>query len=240
MSGSQERFVTTHWSMIAAASEETPTRDARLALTELCQMYWAPLYAFARRSGHQPADAQDLTQAFFANLLDSPTLDHADAERGRFRTYLLTAFRRFATSQWRKQTAEKRGGGAIHFPLDFERLEASRPQATETPEMAFQRRWAVTVLENVVSELEREYESRGKQAMFERLRGLLVPNGETADYATIAATLGTSEGAVKVAAHRIKQRYREILRRQIAETVTAPQEVDDELHALMNSFRKSS
>lgn len=238
MTDSHQRFATTRWSMVVAARDESST-TAEKALAELCETYWPPLYAFARQSGRQAADAQDLTQAFFTSLLNNQLLETAESRRGRFRTYLLTAFTRFAASQWRHETAQKRGGGVKTISLDFERLEAESPRSATSPEVLFQRRWAVAVLEQVVTRLEAEYASKGKQPLFDQLRNLLVPGDAPASYQEIARTLGTSEGAIKIAAHRLKQRYRELLRSQIAETVASPAEIDEEIRDLMNSFQKS-
>lgn len=238
MSDSHQRFGTTRWSMVVAARDKSST-TAKKALAELCQTYWPPLYAFARHSGHQAADAQDLTQAFFTSLLNNRLLDSAESQRGRFRSYLLTAFTRFATSQSRRETAQKRGGNIQTLSLDFERLEAETLQNVDSPDVIFQRRWAMTVLQQVVTLLEEEYASKGKQSLFDQLKNLLVPGESPASYEAIAQTLQTTEGAIKVAAHRLKQRYRQLLRAQIAETVASSADIDSEIQELMNSFQKS-
>jgi RNA polymerase sigma factor (sigma-70 family) len=227
-------FVTTQWSMVlAAARADTP--NARAALEGLCQTYWFPLYAYARRRGRSVEDAQDLTQAFFARLLERQWVADADRDRGRFRTFLLTAMSRFMSDEWDKLRAQKRGGLATQVPLQLDSAEeryGCEPADNHTPEQYFERRWALTLLDTVLQQLRAEYEREGKAAVFAGLNGTLVGGRNTQPYAELAAQTGLSEGAVKVAVHRLRKRYRNLLRAEIARTMAENADVDDELHQL--------
>lgn len=227
-------FVTTHWSVVLAARRADTTR-ARDALARLCQTYWHPLYAYVRRLGHSPHDAQDLTQEFFARLLAKNYLADADAARGRFRSFLLAALKHFLANEWEKARAQKRGGGQIPIPIDPIAAETGchfEPADPATAETIFERRWALTLLDQVLRRLRREYVSTGREALFEQLKPTLTEASRSVRYAEIAIRLGTTEGAVKVAVHRLRQQYRELLRAEIAETVATPEEVEDELRNL--------
>lgn len=230
-------FVTTHWSMVLTAgrSDSTAARDA---LAKLCQTYWRPLYAYVRRRGYPPADAEDLTQAFFARLLERKDVGTVSPERGRFRSYLLAAMNHFLSDEWDKARAQKRGGlRVIPFESSIaESADALDPADRLTPEMLFDRRWAITVLEEVLQRLRREYERDGKGTLFEALRFSLMADSAAGSYAEIAGRLGMSEGAMKVAVHRLRQRYRRLLRELIAETVATPAEVEDELRCLRRAL----
>jgi RNA polymerase sigma-70 factor (ECF subfamily) len=230
----QPAFVTTHWSVVSSAGRNDTSR-AREALGKLCQTYWHPLYAYVRRLGHPPPDAQDLTQEFFARLLEKNFLADADESRGRFRSFLLTALKHFLANEWDKARAEKRGGGQIPIPIDSGSAETScrfEPADSVTPEKIYERRWALTLLAQVLRRLREEYVRAGREKLFEQLKPTLTEASRTIGYAVIAGRLGTSEGAVKVAVHRLRQRYREVLRAEIADTVTSPGEVEDELRNL--------
>ena len=224
-------FVTTHWSVVVAAGrQDAPLAQA--ALEQLCQLYWYPLYAYVRRRGYSSEDAKDLTQAFFARLLQRNWVGDADRERGRFRTFLLTAMSRFLSDEWDKIRALKRGGGAIHVPLQLDSAETRyghEPADNTTPEQCFERRWALMLLETVLQQLRGEYERHDKAGLFAALNSCLVGVSESQPYAQLAAQLKMNEGAVKVAVHRLRKRYRELLRAEIARTTVAPGEVDDEL-----------
>lgn len=232
-SGPADDFTTTRWSLVASAGgRDWPA--ARQALEQLCRAYWYPLYAFVRRRVGSADEAQDLTQDFFAWLLQRNTVASADPQRGRFRAFLLASLKNFLANHWEKQQAFKRGGGRAVLPLDFAagedryRLE---PADNCTPERLFERQWAMTLLEQVLAGLRQEQADAGKLAQFENLLPLLAgppPGG----YAAAAAQLGLSENAARVAAHRLRQRYRERLRAEIAHTVCGPQEVDDEIRRL--------
>lgn len=238
--GSKARsFTTTRWSLVRAAGEAQGDA-ARQALETLCTTYWYPLYAYVRRRGHQPAQAQDLTQAFFTQLLEGNVLAIADQERGRFRSFLLKAFKNFIATQRRRDSAQKRGGGLRRRSLDFaagEERYRLEPADTATPERLFERRWALTLLEQALACLREEYESTGRKELFAVLEPHL-HGGDRLPHAQLAARLDMSEGGVKVAAHRLRRRYREILRGQVAETVASPEAVDQELRELLQALAR--
>jgi len=227
-------FVTTHWSIILSAGRSDTPR-AKDALSKLCQSYWFPLYGYGRGRGHGREDAEDLSQAFFARLLEKNWIGSADREKGRFRTFLLIALKRFLADEWDKARAQKRGGGVPLLPLQFDTAETrlSREPADEvTPEQSFERRWVLTLLDEVVRQLRQEYEHEGNAQLFAELTPCLVGDRTSLPYAELARKLALSESAVKSAVHRLRQRYRKMLREQIAQTVAAPGEVDDELRHL--------
>lgn len=227
-------FDTTHWSVVLTAGQADTAR-ARDALARLCQTYWHPLYAYVRRIGHSPHDAQDLTQEFFARLLAKNFLAGADESRGRFRSFLLASLKHFLANEWHKARAQKRGGGRAPISIDAATAETSigfEPADITTAEKIFERRWALTLLEQVLRRLREEYVRDGKQKLFEQLKPTLTEASRAVAYAEIARRLDTTEGAVKVAVHRLRQRYREILRAEIAETVASPEAVEDELRNL--------
>ncbi len=235
MSDQPRQFVTTHWSQVLAAVGCDSSR-ARCSLEQLCRSYWYPLYAFARRSGKSPEDAQDLTQEFFARLLVKNYLADADREKGRFRTFLITAFKHFLAKEWRKERALKRGGDQVFVPIDADDAESRygfEPADEVAPDRIFERRWAMTILERTLTTLRTEYEEAGKGAIFNHLKGIITAGKAEMPYAEVAAELKLTEGAVKVAAHRMRRRYREILRHQIADTLGSEGEVDEELRNLM-------
>jgi RNA polymerase sigma factor (sigma-70 family) len=230
------RFATTRWSIVVAAGAAADT-EGHAALESLCRAYWYPLYAFERRGGTPAADAQDLVQGFFAELLEKDYLRQADRERGRFRTFLLAAFRHYASKEREKARALKRGGGRKPLPLDFgdgEDRYLREPADLRTPETVYERRWALTLLDGTLDRLRLEHEASGRSDLFEALRGTL-SGGDSAPYADIGTRLGMSEGAVKVAVHRLRKRYRELLRAAIAETVAEPSAVDDEIRHLLEA-----
>jgi RNA polymerase sigma-70 factor (ECF subfamily) len=233
------RFATTRWSIVVAAGAGEDT-EGRAALESLCGAYWYPLYAFERRRGTAAADAQDLVQGFFAELLEKDVLRQADRERGRFRTFLIAAFRHFASREREKGRALKRGGGRRILPLDFEDGESRylrEPVDARTPETIYERRWALTLLDGALGRLREEHRAAGREDLFEALRGTLGAGGGPAEpYAALGERLGMSEGAVKVAVHRLRRRYREVLRAAIAETVADPSEVDDEIRHLLEAL----
>ena len=235
----QRRFATTHWSIVLAAGRRH-TPGSREALEALCRAYWYPLYAFVRRRGRAADDAQDLVQEFFAYLLDKHTLDAADPERGRFRTFLLTVFQRFLSKQHERAAAQKRGGGVRVDSIDISTAEdryQREPFHELTPERVYERRWALTLLEQVLAQIEKEYAAKSKTELFDRLKVFLTGSAADTSHAEVAAALGLTPGAVKVSVHRLRRRYRELLREQIAETVAAPDEVEDELNHLLTALR---
>ena len=226
-------FATTRWSMVAAAKDPTAPH-AREALAELCRLYWYPVYAYVRRRGRDHHAAQDLTQAFFARLLEKNDLAAADRSRGRFRSFLLAACQHFLANEHDRATAKKRGGGRARVPLDFAGADgrySREPADEETPERAFDRRWALGLLERALGGLRAEYEESGRAKLFDALKDCLAGGAEVG-YAALAKDLGMTEGAVKVAVHRLRQRYRDRLREAITDTVAAPEEVDDEIRDL--------
>ena len=218
---------------MAAARSETP--NARAALEQLCRNYWAPLYAYVRRVGHQPEDAQDLTQAFFARLLAGHILAQADSQRGRFRSFLLASLKHFLAHEWEKARAQKRGGRVQFVPLDFDTAEsrcAPAAASRDTPDKVFDRHWALALLDVVLARLRKEYNDSGRDDLFLGLKPTLEGGRSGAPYRDLGGRLGLSEGAVKVAAHRLRLRYRELLRAEIANTVSGPEEVEEELRQL--------
>ncbi len=229
-------FATTHWSAVLAAGHQE-TLDAQAALEKLCRSYWYPLYAYVRRQGHPVQEAQDLTQSFFARLLQKNYLARADQNKGRFRTFLLSMLKHFLADEWDKQRAQKRGGLGPRYSLDTEAAETRyglEPADPMTPEKVFARRWALTLLEAVMGRLRDEYVARGKSALFDHLKECITGDRASLPYADLAKALNLSEGALKVAVHRLRQRYRELLRAEVAQTVACPDEVDDELRYLVS------
>jgi len=233
-------FATTHWSLVVAAQPNEASRTrARDALEQLCRAYWYPLYAFVRYRGYSPDDAQDLTQSFFVRILETSGLASADPERGRFRSYLLGAMKHFLANEWHRARAQKRGGGVTVLDwdaLDPEARYALEPAQATDPETAFDREWARESIARAMDKLRAEWEARGKGALFEALKGSLT--GEEPARRETAARLQMTEGAVKTAVHRLRQRYRELLRAEIAETVADPAEVEVEMRHLVDALRR--
>jgi len=231
-------FATTHWSVVLAAGQsESP--GAQEALAKLCQTYWYPLYAFVRRQGHSPHDAQDLTQEFFARLLRSHYFAAADPKRGRFRSFLLGSIKHFLAHEWEKGRALKRGGGQVLISLDGpagETRYALEPPDNVTADKIFERRWALTLLEQVLARLQEDYAASGKRQLFQELKPTLTGEKCAGSYVEIGSRLGLNEGAVKVAVHRLRQRYGELLREEIAHTVASPEEVEEELRHLLSAL----
>ena len=226
------RFPTTRWTLVIAAAGPQ-RKEARAALISLCENYWYPLYAYLRRRGYPADQAQDLTQEFFTRVLEGRYLDRADPEKGRFRSFLLTSLKFFVADEEDRQRAHKRGGGAV-LSLEFssgEERYQREPAHNETPEWIFERRWALSVLDRVVDKLRDEFLRHGRPEHFERLKVFLLGQSD-APYAGLAREMNTSEGALKVAIHRLRKRYRELFRQEIADTVADPAEVEPELRFL--------
>ena len=237
--GGSHRFATTRWSIVLEAGGRS-SAGSREALASLCRTYWFPLYAWARRQGHSAPDSEDLTQEFFLRLLDRRYLAAADPGRGRFRNFLAASFRHFAANEYRRAGARKRGGHAPHLPLDFgeaERRYTLEPRDAATPETLFERSWALALLEQALGRLRGEFERAGKGPVFARLKVYLTDTADAASYAALAAELETTEGAVKVAIHRLRRRYRDLLREEIAHTVGDPSEIEGELRHLRGVLR---
>jgi RNA polymerase sigma-70 factor (ECF subfamily) len=226
------QFPTTRWTLVVAAGDPH-RKEARSALVSLCENYWYPLYAYLRRRGYPADEAQDLTQEFFLRVLEGRYLDRADPEKGRFRAFILTSLKFFAADQEDRQRAHKRGGGAV-MPLEFPSGEdryQREPAHDETPERIFERRWALSVLDRVVERLRNEFVRHGRPEHFERLKVFLLGQSG-APYAALAREMNTSEGALKVVIHRLRKRYRDVFRQEIADTVADPADVESELRFL--------
>jgi RNA polymerase sigma-70 factor (ECF subfamily) len=230
------RFATTRWTMVVAANLSGP--GAALALDELCQVYWPPLYGYLRGRGHGPEESQDLTQGFFARLLETQSIRSADPSRGRFRSFLLTALKRYVINEHERDVSARRGGGQVHFTLDFDQAErwyARDCCATDTPERVFDRKWAAIALDRAIQRLRDEFDDAGKGAVAQALLPFLTDTGDLPSYRAVAAELQITEGAVKVAVHRLRQRYGAILRLEISETVVGPAEVEAEMRELFRA-----
>jgi len=231
-------FATTHWTVVLAASRPSDPQ-ARAALEELCRTYWFPLYAYVRRRGHTKEDAEDLTQAFFTRFLEKKYLDDLDSERGRFRAFLLAALKHFLANEWDKSQRQKRGGGVPHLSLDWHSADTQFQVAAvnqQSPDAAFDREWATALLAKVIERLRAECAAEGKAAQFEELKPFLTSGKGEASYAEAARALGLEETAARVAVHRLRKRYRQLLRAEIANTLADPAQVDQELRALFSAF----
>ena len=238
-SGNRPWFTTTHWSVVLAAGQRA-SPDSRRALAMLCERYWFPLYAYVRRSGHSSHDAEELTQEFLTQLIEKEYLQDVDRQRGKFRSFLLAALKHFLSKQRERTRAKKRGGGRVPVSLDFRDAESRyklEPTDELTPERLYERRWALTLLDEVLHRLQQEFTDAGKLAVFDRLKGALTGSQDSPTYRQIAEDLAMTEGAVKVAVHRLRRRYRELLKEEIAQTVKDPAEIDDELRELFAAVR---
>jgi RNA polymerase sigma-70 factor (ECF subfamily) len=228
-------FATTHWSVVLATGE-VASPGAAAALEVLCHTYWYPLYAYVRRRGYDVPDAQDLTQHFFSHLLQKGSLSLADRARGKFRTFLLRALQNFLANEWKHAHRIKRGGGTAPFSLDVADAEhryAGEPITTLTPERVYEKRWAMTLLEGVLAQLQQEYAQAGRSGLFQELADVLWGKDASVSYAQIGERLGMSDAAVRGAMHRLRTRYRQRLRAEVAHTVANAQELDDELRYLI-------
>jgi DNA-directed RNA polymerase specialized sigma24 family protein len=228
-------FVTTHWSVVATAGRSDTPR-AQAALEKLCQTYWFPLYAYVRRRGHSVEDAQDSTQEFFSRLLAGNWVSDADRTKGRFRTFLLTALNRFLANEWDRASAKKRGGGVAPVPLDTEVAESrycAEAGNALAPDRLYDRQWAMTLLDRALTRLEAEHQRSGKPAEFAVLSPALTAERGDIPYAAMAAQLGLNETAVRMAVHRLRKRFREVFREEIAQTVAGPNEVEEEIRHLL-------
>jgi RNA polymerase sigma factor (sigma-70 family) len=230
----QAQFATTRWSVVLAAGDQAGSHCAE-ALQTLCQTYWYPLYAYARQHGHQAQDAEDLTQAFLVKLIERNLAQVADRARGRFRSFLLTSFKHFISDQRDRARTRKRGGQARVFSLDFAAAETRyqrEPGHDTTADAIFERRWALTALDTVFTRLRERYVADGKSELFDQLKPCLTQAGSAIPYAEMAEQLCQSEGALRVAVHRLRQRYRDLLRAEIAHTVADPSHIEDEIRHL--------
>jgi RNA polymerase sigma factor (sigma-70 family) len=226
-------FPNTRWSMVLAARESSP--KAAAALEEICRIYWYPLYLYVRRSGHQPHDAQDLTQEFFCRLLEKRWLDTADREKGKLRTFLIMALKHFMAKEWRRATAQRRGGGQAPLPMDttFAESRLAADPSSLPPEAAFDRQWALTLLDQTIRRLQQEFAVAGRAEVFATLKNALLSAGHhDFDHAAAGQKLGMSEGAVRVAIHRLRKRFREIYREEISQTLAEGADLEAELRHL--------
>jgi RNA polymerase sigma-70 factor (ECF subfamily) len=230
-------FHTTRWSVVLAAQRGAESAHARNAMAALCRDYWYPLYAFVRRRGHAPHDAQDLTQGFFAALLEGNTT-MADPARGKFRSYLLGALKHYLANEWHRANAQKRGGS--HTIIEWDALDpearyAMEPSDQADPDTLYDRRWAMELLDRAMTSLRAEFTAKGEANTFDALTP--TPTGAEPDRDELAARLGLTEGALKVAVHRLRKRYREVLRAEVAETVDSATEIDAEMRHLVAVLR---
>jgi RNA polymerase sigma-70 factor (ECF subfamily) len=231
-------FATTHWTVVLAAGKRsTPQSDG--ALEELCRTYWFPLYAYVRRRGYSKEDAEDLTQAFFARFLARNYLAGLSAERGRFRAFLLASLKHFLINDWKKSQCQKRGGGEALLSLDWQTADTKfqvAATAEPSPDKAFDREWALALLAKVIERLQKKCEADGKAKLFAQLKMFLTAGKDGTAQAEVAKALGMEEGAVRVAIHRLRKRYRQLLRDEIAQTLADAADVDEEMRALFGAF----
>ncbi|MGB7769383.1 MAG: RNA polymerase sigma factor [Verrucomicrobiia bacterium] len=231
-------FATTHWTVVLAAGQHsTPQSDQ--AIEELCRTYWFPLYAYVRRRGHAKEDAEDLTQEFFARFLAKNYLAGLNAERGRFRAFLLASLKHFLANEWDKSQRQKRGGNIPHLSLDWQTADTQFQVAATNeprPDKAFDREWAVTLLARVIKRLQIECEKDGHGNLFAELKIFLTAGKGALSHAEAAKTLGLDEGSVRTAVHRLRKRYRQLLRDEISQTLSDGADVDEEMRALFGAF----
>ncbi len=231
-------FATTRWTVVLSAGHQS-SPQAALALEELCRLYWYPLYAYVRHRGHSKADAEDLTQAFFARFLEKNYLAGVRSEKGRFRAFLLAALKHFLANEWDKSRRRKRGGGVTPLALDWQDAESRyhiEPSDDLSPDKLYDRAWAVTLLERVVTRLRDDTVAADKRREFDLLKPFLTMGKGAVPYADAALALGVSEGTARVAVHRLRRRYRELLREEIAQTLADASQVQEELQALFSAF----
>jgi RNA polymerase sigma factor (sigma-70 family) len=230
------KFGPTRWSVVIAAGRDE-SAAGREALETLCRSYWQPIYAFVRRQGYSPCDAEDLTQEFFARLLESRSLAEVEPAKGRFRSFLLASLKHFLINEGERARAVKRGGGRVLIPIDGRLAETLQgPDPVETPEQSFERQWALALLERAVSKLRQECAREGKEERYDKLKWTLRTNRRLIPYGELGAELGLSEAAVKVAVFRLRQRYGQLVREEIAQTVSTPEEVQEEVRALLRAL----
>ncbi|NLX26476.1 MAG: sigma-70 family RNA polymerase sigma factor [Lentisphaerae bacterium] len=231
-------FVTTRWTMVLAAADRSDPQAER-AMEEICSIYWFPIYAYIRRRNHSPEDAEDLTQEFFRCLCEKHWIADADREKGKLRAFLITALKRFLAKEWRRACAQKRGGGQPHISIDTDIAER-RYEAAGTPnleaEALFDRQWALSLLELTMKRLEQEYAEAGKTTLFIQLKNGLIMEHQSIDYTAMASALDMNEGAVRVAVHRLRKRFRELYRAEVAQTLPLGVSLDDELRDLAASL----
>jgi RNA polymerase sigma-70 factor (ECF subfamily) len=229
-----QAFPPTRWSLVVAATRKDALESAA-ALESLCRAYWYPLYAYVRRRGQSPQDAQDITQEFFCRLLEKRWLDSADRAKGRLRAFLVVALKNFMSKEWRRASAQRRGGGQHQVAFDTAFAEsrfAADPAARLEPDAAFDREWALTLLDLTIHRLRAEFAAAGRPEDFEALKSCLLAERGAIDYSVLAGKIGSNEGAARVAAHRLRKRFRQIYRDEIAQTLAEGADLDDELRHL--------
>lgn len=231
-------FATTHWTVVLAAGKSSTPQSAR-ALEELCRAYWFPLYVYIRRRGHSKEDAEDLTQTFFARLLEKNDFARLNSERGRFRAFLLASLKHYLANEWDKSQRQKRGGGVTHLSLDWQSADARFQGVATTepsPDQAFDREWALALLGKVIGRLQAENEAGGRGAQFAQLKTHLTAGNDEKSYRETARDLGMEETAVRVAVHRLRKRYRQLLRDEISQTLANPSDLEEEMRVLFKAF----
>jgi RNA polymerase sigma-70 factor (ECF subfamily) len=232
----RDMFATTHWSVVVAAGNP---KQSAMALDTLCRAYWYPLYAYIRRKGASHEDAEDLTQAFFVRFLEKSFLDGLDAEKGKFRAYLLAALKHFMCNEWDRSSRQKRGGGQPQLSLDWQGAETRytiEPEDRLSPDKLYDRAWATALLEKVLARLREEHRAEGKVELFDKMKGFLMTGKGDIPYAGAAVEMNRSEGYVRVMVHRLRQRYRALLRDEIGQTLANPDSVQEEMQALFRAF----
>lgn len=232
--GQHDLFATTRWTMVIHAGGPVG-ETAATALEELCRIYWYPLYAYIRRHGYNKEDAEDLTQGFFAHLLDKHAFSALNANQGKFRAFLLACLKNYLANEYDRSRSAKRGGNVIHLSLDWEYKAASydiRDNSAKTPDQEFDREWALALLRQVLIRLRQEWADKEKTAFFDAVKDLLAIEGSDTNYGELAATLGMDAGHLRVSVHRMRKRYRELLKHEIAHTLSDPQLVDEEMATL--------
>ena len=231
-------FATTHWTVVLAAGRRS-TPQADVALEALCRTYWYPLYVYVRRQTSTREDAEDLTQSFFARFLEKNYLEGLSSDKGKFRAFLLAALKHFLANEWDRANRQKRGSGVGLFSLDWQSADTRYqidPADNLSPDKLYDRAWAVTLLERVITRLRQESDAGGKGRLFEQLKPFLMIGKSAIPYAQAAAALGLTEGAVRVRVHRLRRRYRELLREEIAQTLADPAQAGEEMQALFSAF----
>jgi len=235
--GGGRRFETTQWTRVLAAGEDDADR-ARQAMAALCRSYWQPVFAYLRARGFDRQEAEDLTQGFFTRVIEKDVLRRARRERGRFRSFLLASLKHYLANEWHRERAQKRGGDRVLVGIDQARVEEGlcwEPATWTTPEDLFTRQWALTLLDQVMATLGLEMRRRGQEEQFDLLKNLLTGPDADLRYRDVAARLGLTEGAVKVRIHRLRRRFGELLRQEVAEVVSSPEQVEEELGALLEA-----
>lgn len=236
--GRPDYFVTTHWTVVLAAGRRS-TPEADVALEELCRTYWYPLYAYVRRQGRSREDAEDLVQGFFARFLEKNYLEGLSSDKGRFRAFLLAALKHFLANEWDRAKSQKRGGGAVPLSLDWQDADHRYqidPADALSPDKLYDRAWAVTLLERVITRLQEQCAAEGQGTLFQELKTFLTVGKGSIPYGETAAKLKMTEGAVRVAVHRLRRRYRQLLREEISQTLSNPEQVQDEIQSLFSAF----